>query len=268
MGTRRSAKPPRAGSIPACASKLSSANWTGSDLLNRQSMFESSRERQHGHVAQWTELPGPNGRRAGSSPAVATMECRTGQGPARFAKPMVPARGCESFSPHSANSRAYLNGRVPALQADHRGSIPRARSMVPSSIGQDTGFSHRRGGIDTRRDSHLTRSVRRRARPLKPQSSVRHRGPLPATRCLRRGRGFHTAVRAGRHRPSGPCCRCSMAMSTPTVNRWDGVRFATAVPVCRVSSMVELRPPNPLTRVRFLHPMPIKSRPPGRLFCF
>ena len=77
------------------------------------------------------------------------------------------------------------------------------------------------------------RHLRRGLWPLKPDSSARHRGPLPS-RSFRRRRGSHKAVRRDRHARSGPCWLCSMAKGGATVNREHSVRIRKPVPIMRV----------------------------------
>lgn len=135
--------------------------------------------------------------------------------------------------------------------ASNQRSPGQHRASAPCSVGAMASISVLQTEDDGSKPSRSTNSLRRLRRglrPLKPDSSARHREPLPSRSFRRRG-GSHKAARCDRHARSGPCCLCSMAMSTPAVNRWDGVRIAGAVPIWEFGVMTAQRPPTPLAWV-------------------
>lgn len=66
-------------------------------------------------------------------------------------------------------------------------------------------LSKRGSGGSTRRLYQLMRHLRRGLGPLKPDSRVRHPGPLPITLCRRRGPAPHKGGGWGRHPAERPC---------------------------------------------------------------
>lgn len=176
----------------------------------------------------------------------------SGWDPSSFAKRRAP-RGVRivlSAHRHFADFtlRTWRRGNVLVFHTRVGSSILPVRTMLRWCNGQHLGPSNRRRRIVTVTEHHSMRRLRRGLWPLTPDSSVRHREPLPS-RSFRRRHGSHKAVRRDRHARSGPCCLCSMAMSTPAVNRWDGVRIAGAVPIREFGVMTAQRLPTPLAWV-------------------
>jgi hypothetical protein len=126
----------------------------------------------------------------------------------------------------------------------HRASAPRSYGAMASILVLQT----REDGSEPSGSTNSLRRLRRGLRPLKPDSSARHREPLPS-RSFRRRRGSHKAVRRDRHARSGPCWSCSMAKGTRTVNPWDAVRIRRPVPIQEFGVMTAQRPPTPLAWV-------------------
>ena len=124
----------------------------------------------------------------------------------------------------------------------HRASAP--VFMLRWCNRQHLGPSNRRRRIETVTEYQFDAAPPART----PAFEARQPGSTPGaatSRSFRRRGGFHTAVRRDRHARSGPCCLCSMAMSTPAVNRWDGVRIARAVPVWEFGVVTARRLPTP-----------------------
>lgn len=89
--------------------------------------FESCRER-HGHVAQPEEHPGPNGKRAGSSPAViANSESEREGSRAPPAKRLVP-KGMGIVRSALRQAGIVVWETASGFQPDDVGSIPTART--------------------------------------------------------------------------------------------------------------------------------------------